>query len=74
MSYILFTADFDENESKADRYENLDDIAADMDAYCEDCEGYKKWFNKLVKEGYHYGEWHHYHLVKVEGVCNEETK
>ena len=67
MSYILFTADFDENESKVNRYENLDDIANDMDAYCEECEGYKKWFNKLVDKGYHYGEWHHYHLVEVKG-------
>lgn len=67
MSYILFTADFDENESMVQKYETLDEIADGMGAYCEDCEGYKKWFNKLVKEGYHYGEWTHYNLVEVKG-------
>lgn len=67
MSYILFTADFDENRSKVAIYETLDTLANYMDAYCEECEGYKKWFNKLIKDGYHYGEWHHYHLVEVKG-------
>ena len=67
MSYILFTADFDENRSKVAIYETLDTLANYMDAYFEECEGYQKWFNKLIKEGYHYGEWHHYHLVEVRG-------
>lgn len=67
MSYILFTADFDENTSMVQKYETLDEIADGMDVYCEECEGYKKWFNKLIKEGYHYGEWHHYHLLEVKG-------
>ena len=72
MSYILFTADFDESQSVVQKYETLDEIADNMDAYCEECEGYKKWFNKLVKEGYHYGEWHHYHLVEVKGESIEQ--
>lgn len=55
--YILFIADFDENESKVLKFEWRQDL---QDYFDNDVV-----FKDLVVYGNHIGEWHHYHLEIV---------
>lgn len=65
MSYILFTADFDENTSSVKRYDTLDALADDTDSFCCECGRKTVWFEELLKDGYRKDEWHEYHLIEV---------
>lgn len=55
--YILFVADFDENQSKVLKLKNLQDL---YDYFDDDL-----FVNNLVDKKCSYGEWHNYHLVQV---------
>lgn len=60
MSYILFTADFDENDSDITIFKTLKDVVE----YFDDVE----FVDKLLSSGLDEGEWHSYHLINTEEV------
>lgn len=80
MSYILFTADFDENTSDVKTYTTLDEFVSD---WTDDFETYQEVLNhceengddsehqaiatiELVTTGSYNAEWWDYHLIEVK--------
>lgn len=59
VKYILFEADFDETESNVYKLCSVESI---QDFFCGDEDA----LDFLLKNNSYYGEWHQYHLVKLE--------
>lgn len=58
--YLLFWADFDENESGVERLEGMMAIVEHLG------DDQMEVVNELLTRGYWVGEWHQYHLLKLE--------
>lgn len=61
-TYLLFWADFDENESGVEKLKGMVDIVEHLG------DDQMEAVNELLIRGYWYGEWHQYHLVKLSDV------
>lgn len=59
VKYLLFVADFDETESDVVKLCSDESV---RDYFCDDAST----IANLFSNGSHYGEWHQYHLVKLE--------
>lgn len=58
--YILFIVNFDENESKVNRFSCLEDVVEYLG-----WEDYEDLVSELTSNGVVEGEWHSYHLEIV---------
>lgn len=59
MKYILFEADFDENDSDVHFFTSEKGL---LDYF-----GDEKFVDDLIVNGISEGEWHNYHLVTIDG-------
>lgn len=59
VKYILFQADFDECESDVYMLCTVEGISAFFD-------GDDEIVSELLSTGSYYGEWHQYHLIRLE--------